>query len=452
MPSRESSGTGSARNRTPARATILVTLHRRESFGPPLEGAFGAIRRLALEKGDRVRIVFPVHPNPNVSGPAAPAASGTCRTSSCVHRSTTPSSSRSSRARVSSISDSGGVQEEAPSLKVPVLIARETTERPEVLESGWGSWSAPTRTGSSTSRGACSTMRGLPGAARRPEPLRRRIRRPANRGSALGRMGRASWSRSSRQDRRPGPREKRPDMKEVCLALDDQPLPGGFCARAKAALESDLLQTSLELRRASEEYEAPRIGVPAFGRAAPRGERRDLRLSGRAGRAARERASLQAGMGGLRRVVASLQAGLEALQAELEATRQERDDAKEKAARSSIRRGSGGSGRSTGGSSGGSGSSRRPRAGRRGLLQGAGRRPRTGRSRPGGSRSRGVSGSRDAPSRRGAPGGRSAPAEIRPCRACPTSSASRSWNGSSSSSARSSSFPGSPTGDIASGT
>ncbi len=121
----------------PGRATVLVTLHRRESFGAPLERALGAIRRLAIEKGDRVRIVFPVHPNPNVAGPAGRMLEDLPNVELRSPLDYPEFLEVFSRSRFV-LSDSGGVQEEAPTLGVPVLIARETTERPEVLESGWG--------------------------------------------------------------------------------------------------------------------------------------------------------------------------------------------------------------------------------------------------------------------------------------------------------------------------
>ncbi|MCL4807275.1 MAG: UDP-N-acetylglucosamine 2-epimerase (non-hydrolyzing) [Thermoanaerobaculia bacterium] len=121
----------------PGRATILVTLHRRESFGAPLERALGAIRSLALERGDTVRIVFPVHPNPNVSVPARRLLDGLPNVELCDPLDYPGFLAVFSRSRFA-ISDSGGVQEEAPCVGVPVLVARETTERPEVIGSGWG--------------------------------------------------------------------------------------------------------------------------------------------------------------------------------------------------------------------------------------------------------------------------------------------------------------------------
>jgi len=121
----------------PSQATILVTLHRRESFGPPLERALAAIRMLAIERGDALRLVYPIHPNPNVSGPARRLLEGLPNVELLPPLDYPEFLERFANARFA-LSDSGGVQEEAPTLRVPVLIARETTERPEVLDSGWG--------------------------------------------------------------------------------------------------------------------------------------------------------------------------------------------------------------------------------------------------------------------------------------------------------------------------
>lgn len=118
-------------------STVLVTLHRRESFGEPLERALGAVRTIAREMGERVRIVFPVHPNPNVSGPALAFLEGLPNVD-LVAPMDYPEFLDTFRSSRFVLSDSGGVQEESPTLRVPVLVARETTERPEVLDSGWG--------------------------------------------------------------------------------------------------------------------------------------------------------------------------------------------------------------------------------------------------------------------------------------------------------------------------
>ena len=87
--------------------------------------------------GDALRLVYPVHRNPNVSGPARRLLEGLPNVELLPPLDYPEFLERFSTARFA-LSDSGGVQEEAPTLRVPVLIARETTERPEVLDSGWG--------------------------------------------------------------------------------------------------------------------------------------------------------------------------------------------------------------------------------------------------------------------------------------------------------------------------
>ena len=121
----------------PERATVLVTLHRRESLGAPLERVLGAIRTLALERGDTMRVVFPIHPNPSVSAPVRRILGGLPNVALRDPLDYPELLEVFSRSRFA-ISDSGGIQEEAPCVGIPVLVARETTERPEVLESGWG--------------------------------------------------------------------------------------------------------------------------------------------------------------------------------------------------------------------------------------------------------------------------------------------------------------------------
>ena len=118
-----------------AARTILVTLHRREAFGPHLAGMCGAIARLARTAGDRVRVVWPVHPNPNVSGPVRTALDGVPN----VHLiAPLPYPDAVAMLRTCDIvmTDSGGLQEEAPSLGKPVLVLRDATERPEGVEAG----------------------------------------------------------------------------------------------------------------------------------------------------------------------------------------------------------------------------------------------------------------------------------------------------------------------------
>jgi UDP-N-acetylglucosamine 2-epimerase (non-hydrolysing) len=116
---------------------VLMTLHRRESFGEALERVLGAVRRLVEEHPGRVRLVYPVHPNPNVSGPAR-AILGSVPGVELAPPMDYPEFLRLFAEARFVLSDSGGVQEEAPTVGVPVLILREVTERPEVVASGWG--------------------------------------------------------------------------------------------------------------------------------------------------------------------------------------------------------------------------------------------------------------------------------------------------------------------------
>ena len=116
------------------RKILLVTAHRRESFGPILEGICSALREIAASRDD-VEIVYPVHPNPNVRVPVEKLLGNVPR----IHL-TKPLDYLSfvwlmSKAYMA-LTDSGGIQEEMPSLGRPVLVMREKTERPEGLEAG----------------------------------------------------------------------------------------------------------------------------------------------------------------------------------------------------------------------------------------------------------------------------------------------------------------------------
>ena len=115
---------------------VLITAHRRESFGRPFRELCLAIRDLGLKfENDGVHFVYPVHLNPNVRQPVNEILSGLSNVSliepldylSLIHlmkRSTLI------------LTDSGGIQEEAPGLQVPVLVMRDTTERPEGVLTG----------------------------------------------------------------------------------------------------------------------------------------------------------------------------------------------------------------------------------------------------------------------------------------------------------------------------
>jgi UDP-N-acetylglucosamine 2-epimerase (non-hydrolysing) len=116
------------------RPEVLITVHRRESFGAPLRAIFGAVRRLA-EAFPGVSWVYPVHRNPNVCGPAREILQGLPNVELCEPLDYRRLVERLARCRLV-LTDSGGLQEEAPSFGKPVLVLRETTERPEGVEAG----------------------------------------------------------------------------------------------------------------------------------------------------------------------------------------------------------------------------------------------------------------------------------------------------------------------------
>jgi UDP-N-acetylglucosamine 2-epimerase (non-hydrolysing) len=114
---------------------ILVTAHRRENFGAPLERICNAIRLLALEYGDAVQFIYPVHLNPNAREPAHRLLGDLSNVSLLPPLDYLPLVHVMKRAHFV-LTDSGGIQEEAPSLGKPVLVLRETTERPEAVDAG----------------------------------------------------------------------------------------------------------------------------------------------------------------------------------------------------------------------------------------------------------------------------------------------------------------------------
>jgi UDP-N-acetylglucosamine 2-epimerase (non-hydrolysing) len=114
---------------------ILITAHRRESFGRPLERICQAVREIALMGDGQVRIVYPVHPNPQVNEPVHRLLGQVPQVKLLPpvdYLTLVQLMKRSSLI----LTDSGGIQEEAPSLGVPVLVLREATERPEAVEAG----------------------------------------------------------------------------------------------------------------------------------------------------------------------------------------------------------------------------------------------------------------------------------------------------------------------------
>ncbi len=115
------------------RRLILVTAHRRESFGAPLEAVCEALKRLA-GRGD-VEIVYPVHLNPNVQVPVQRLLGSVPHISLLPPLDYLPLVHLVKHAELI-LTDSGGIQEEAPAFGVPVLVLREVTERPEGVEAG----------------------------------------------------------------------------------------------------------------------------------------------------------------------------------------------------------------------------------------------------------------------------------------------------------------------------
>lgn len=113
---------------------ILVTCHRRENFGEPLHAICHAILELAQANPD-VHILFPVHPNPNVKQVVEQTLAAQTNIQLCAPLDYAPFIAAMKRAYLI-ISDSGGVQEEAPALAKPVLVLREETERPEAVDAG----------------------------------------------------------------------------------------------------------------------------------------------------------------------------------------------------------------------------------------------------------------------------------------------------------------------------
>ena len=113
---------------------ILVTSHRRESFGEPFRNICRALRHLSQMNPD-VQFLYPVHPNPNVRNPAYQFLAELPNFTLCEPLDYPSFVAAMERAYII-LTDSGGIQEEAPALGKPVLVLREETERPEAVEQG----------------------------------------------------------------------------------------------------------------------------------------------------------------------------------------------------------------------------------------------------------------------------------------------------------------------------
>lgn len=114
---------------------ILVTAHRRENFGRPFEEICSALKAIAAKYRDEVHLVYPVHPNPNVVQVVYPALEDVPNISLLEPLDYLPLVQLMKRSYLV-VTDSGGIQEEAPGLGKPVLVLREKTERPEAVKVG----------------------------------------------------------------------------------------------------------------------------------------------------------------------------------------------------------------------------------------------------------------------------------------------------------------------------
>ncbi|WP_431844644.1 non-hydrolyzing UDP-N-acetylglucosamine 2-epimerase [Peribacillus simplex] len=113
---------------------LLMTVHRRENIGKPMEGIFRSVKRLLDEHGD-IQVVFPIHKNPVVREIAHEVFNDNDRLHIIEPLEVIDFHNFAARSHLI-LTDSGGVQEEAPSLGVPVLVLRDTTERPEGIDAG----------------------------------------------------------------------------------------------------------------------------------------------------------------------------------------------------------------------------------------------------------------------------------------------------------------------------
>lgn len=118
----------------PDKRLVLITSHRRENFGEPFCNICRALRTLS-ENNPTVQFLYPVHPNPNVKDVAYEFLSELPNFILCAPLDYAPFIAAMKRAYII-ITDSGGVQEEAPALGKPVLVLRDETERPEAVDQG----------------------------------------------------------------------------------------------------------------------------------------------------------------------------------------------------------------------------------------------------------------------------------------------------------------------------
>jgi UDP-N-acetylglucosamine 2-epimerase (non-hydrolysing) len=120
---------------SPSTRIVLVTAHRRENFGQPLRNICLALRDLAERYAGAIHIIYPVHRNPNVWGPVHDLLGEVAHITLRPPLDYLPNLHLMQRAALV-ITDSGGIQEEAPGLGKPALVLRDITERPEGVETG----------------------------------------------------------------------------------------------------------------------------------------------------------------------------------------------------------------------------------------------------------------------------------------------------------------------------
>lgn len=113
---------------------VLLTCHRRENFGEPMANIFLSVIEM-VKKYEELEVIYPVHPNPNVKAQATEMFEGVERIH-LVEPMDVIDFHNCMKESYFIMSDSGGIQEEAPSLGKPVLVLREVTERPEGLDTG----------------------------------------------------------------------------------------------------------------------------------------------------------------------------------------------------------------------------------------------------------------------------------------------------------------------------
>ena len=118
----------------PKKRTVLVTTHRRENLGEPMRHVYQAIRDLINEFED-IQVVFPVHKNPKVRQVVQEELGSVDRVTLIDPLDYEPFANLMAKSYLI-LTDSGGIQEEAPALGKPVLVLRDTTERPEAVEAG----------------------------------------------------------------------------------------------------------------------------------------------------------------------------------------------------------------------------------------------------------------------------------------------------------------------------